>query len=115
VNTLQLLTHVPLLSIVMPSNALSFFGFLISVSNFSIVDLSGFQMDLFSFNEKEQKPHSVNFGRMGYESTNSILNMGNVFLTLVFATTMIVAVKIFESVFVCCKCLRNSIRYIGFE
>jgi len=106
---MQLLTHVPLFSIVLPSNALKFFMILVQVGNFSIIDVTEFERKLFSFREDDNS-HTLNFELMGYESRNSILNMGNTFLVFLFAVIMVPVVFFLSRVFLGCDCCRDSQR-----
>jgi len=102
VNTLQLLTHIPLFSINLPSNALNFFSLIIGISNFSIVDVESIEKRVLKMEEGDAA-HSPNFKEMGYESTNAILSMGFVFIALVGSVIMIGVVLILEKIGTCCK------------
>jgi len=66
VNTLQLIVHLPLFSVVHPSNILYFYTLLIGVASFSIIDVQEIQQRIFEFSEGDS--HTLNFKLLGYES-----------------------------------------------
>jgi len=114
VNTLQLLTHVPLFSVVLPSNALQFFMVLIEVQNFSFIPIDSVNDSILNFRE-EDAPHSVNFKLMGYESANSIKNMGFAFSLLLFSLAMVIVTPIMGMCQIkYCKDSRSCIRFSSF-
>jgi len=107
VNTLQLVTHVALFSIVLPSNLLTFYSILIEAANFELLPSESIINSILSFRE-EDPSHSVNFELMGYESSNAIKNLGSVFLVFCFSLGMIVVVGLIQLAYLGCSCFRNS-------
>jgi len=90
VNTLQLIVHLPLFSIMHPSNALIFYTLLIGVTNFSLVDVSGVQVKMLQPEDVEaDSSHTLNFELMGYESRNAVLNLESMFFYLLGGVAMI--------------------------
>ncbi len=73
VNTLQLITHLPLYNINMPGNAVTFFSAIIGVTNFDIIPAAEI-LNWFMEFDPDNKPYlgMINFELMGYETTNSI-------------------------------------------
>jgi len=86
-NTLQLIVHLPLFSVVHPSNALTFYLLLFEVANFSLLDTSDVQAKVLKIGEED--PHTFNFEILGYEQLNSIVNLGSMFLYLSLSAVMI--------------------------
>jgi len=81
INTLQLLTHLPLFHIQLPSNALFFFYLVIDISNFEFLPTKMLNDALLKFKQVKEA-FSVQFKMVGYESFNFIENLGLVFFIL---------------------------------
>jgi len=96
-NTLQLIVHLPLFSVVHPSNALYFYILLFGVANFTPIDVSETTSKAFDFTPSEEA-HTLNFRLLGYESKNAIENLGNNFLVLLFAIGMIMLIFALEMI-----------------
>jgi len=75
-----------------PSNALMFYGLLVGVANFQLIDVQQLQEDILNFSEEGDHSHTLNFELMGYESSNAILNLGMMFMFLFFSIAMIVVI-----------------------
>jgi len=54
INTIQLIVHVPLVSVAIPGNALSFFILLIDIANFNIFDVSGMVRAVMEFPDDDE-------------------------------------------------------------
>jgi len=78
-NTLQLILHLPLISIVHPSNALTFYIMLMGVANFDIIDLEKLQEWIFEEEVVKEDPLTLNFELLGYDGMNLVFNIGNIF------------------------------------
>ena len=91
VNTQQLISHLPLLQLSIPSNLYYFFQLVVGSLKFDYL----FSTDLLrnSFGLKEDYPaYSENFNFFGYDSSLAIQNMGfNTFILLVSPALVILA------------------------
>jgi hypothetical protein len=59
INTLQLITRIPLFSLPFPSNVQLFFSLLVDVTNFSFLDTEEFNRKVFKF--KNEQAFNENF------------------------------------------------------
>mmetsp|Transcript_20625 Transcript_20625/g.19616 ORF Transcript_20625/g.19616 Transcript_20625/m.19616 type:complete len:91 (+) Transcript_20625:2363-2635(+) len=65
INALQMIVHIPLFSLHMPSNALIFFNTLISVARFDIIPAEKINTFMFDFSNSENS-YNTNFENLGY-------------------------------------------------
>lgn len=75
INSLQLITILPLMNVDFPGNAQSMFSALNQVFSFNFIDFSSVQNRLFTFMEDD--PLNENFNEYGYSSSNAIILIGN--------------------------------------
>jgi hypothetical protein len=77
VNTIQILTHLPLLDITYPSSTLALYQIIIDVANFEITDSEALLNKAFNFQfDEDEGAFSDKFEMIGYEKKNMILNLG---------------------------------------
>ncbi len=77
INVLQLIVHIPLFSLSFPVNVFLIFSMIIDMSNFSFFKTDSVDSAFFSFTPTA--PVNENFEAIGYESRNSIKNLGMLF------------------------------------
>jgi len=96
INVMQLIVHMPLLNINFPTNAVTFYNFIIDVSSFDIIPTDWIRSKLFNFTETE---NDSQFSSMGYQSPNIVENLGSmlVYLLLIVLTIIFVfAIRYFK-------------------
>ena len=74
--SLQILAHMPLANIQLPSNALDLFEIMFIVVSFDFFPVS----DIIDFGFSPTDPWTENFASLGYESINFIEGMGSIIL-----------------------------------
>ena len=97
INVMQLIVHMPLLNLSFPANAVTFYNFIIDISNFDLIPTDWIKAKLFNFTKEE---NDSQFQSMGYKSPNIVDNMGSmlVYFSVIFLTIMIaVAMKYFKT------------------
>lgn len=85
VNTLQLVLHLPIMSVVFPGNVISFFEILIPVVMFDLLEKVELVQQFFpdSADDAEKLQGIINqMSDIGYDSYNPILNLGTIALFL---------------------------------
>jgi hypothetical protein len=83
INVMQIIVHMPLLSVQFPENAQFFLSLILEISSFEILPTSwinSIKSKLFTFSKEEPEEK---FYKMGYESESSIENLGSLFIYLV--------------------------------
>jgi hypothetical protein len=88
INALQIVILLPLINIYFPPNAQLIFDILTIIFNFEFYDLtpiftSLLFMDTFTYQDEIAGPLQPQFNNFGYEQLNSVLNLNNVFATLI--------------------------------
>ena len=82
INSLQFLIHLPLFNIVIPGNVNHFFKILVPVVQFDIIDSSWSTEKIFEFDEEDLEEKSQDISDqtkdLGYETHNSVLNLGSI-------------------------------------
>ncbi|CDW73828.1 UNKNOWN [Stylonychia lemnae] len=81
INSFQLITHLPLMTVNTPANVALFYNFILDVSNFQFFDVEDINSIIFDYNPDDVDDQAFNpyFDRMGYSSTNLIRNLGLIF------------------------------------
>jgi len=97
INTLHILTHAALFNLNFPANVFRFLKVVNDVASFELIPASNIQERVWNF--KGEEPQNKNFEVMGYETKNSILNMGSMYVLLLFSLLMALVVAIFRAVF----------------
>lgn len=81
INSLQILIHLPMLYIIIPANVSQFFGVVIPIVTFDILDPEYTTMLVLDFDEDRQEELNIKIldqmEDLGYDSHNSILNLGS--------------------------------------
>ena len=71
VNTLQLVIHMNMLSVMMPANVQFFFSFIVNIVNFKIIPTKDIINKIIGVKDQLKKPDvSPEFQQTGYESSN---------------------------------------------
>ena len=76
VNTLQLIIHLPLISVYFPQNCQLFFSFIVDIVNFSLIPTDKIMNKIFSFKNSTSEAMGNNFKSLGYKSANILKNLG---------------------------------------
>jgi hypothetical protein len=77
INNLQLILHVPLFTILLPPNVMSFFQALINVVSMDFFDFSPKLQAIFSLPaDSTYEAFNERFDLLGYSTTNTIYNLG---------------------------------------
>ena len=97
-NSFQLLTHMPLIQLTLPPNALSFYQLIIDISSFNIIPLDDINNYIFHFNDFEEEPFNDNFDLVGYPNTNLIQNLGPMFYLFFFICFQVIFGKALDLV-----------------
>jgi hypothetical protein len=80
INTLQLILYMPLLKVHMPKNVKLFYGILLPIANFELIPPEYSTELVLDISSSEDEPYSDVLEEMGYETHNSLLNMGSLFV-----------------------------------
>ncbi|TNV87465.1 hypothetical protein FGO68_gene5798 [Halteria grandinella] len=88
INALQIIILLPLVNLYFPPNAQLIFDILTHIFNFEFYDLTPsltqlLMMNSFEYQDEISGPLQPQFSNYGYEQLNSVLNLNNVFATLV--------------------------------
>jgi hypothetical protein len=93
VNTLQLIIHMNMLSVMVPANVQFFFGFIVNIVNFKIIPTKDIIQKLMGGKEKKEETQvTPEFKQSGYESTNIGQNLGIVLLAIIGLIGIILAI-----------------------
>ena len=79
---LQIISHMPLVSILMPANTLSFFGFINNIASLNLIPVDFASKSLLDFNDFADRPYNDYFEFMNYSSLNNVLNLGLLYYLL---------------------------------
>lgn len=96
VNTIQMMTHLSLLSLTFPSNCLSLYKIIINIANFEFLDSEGILNKMF-FNQFDEEEESFNtkFDLLGYGALNMIMNLGTGFIIFLLTMMLIFVLIVF--------------------
>lgn len=100
VNTLQLVIHMNMLTVLIPANVQFFFSFIVNIVNFKVVPTDTIINTIFSFKEEFSSNStakgevSPEFKSSGYTSTNLLRNLGLLFLAIMGVVLVIIIVKL---------------------
>jgi len=84
VNTLQLVIHMNMLSVMIPANAQFFLSFIVNIVNFKIIPTKDIINSLLGLKDKMKKSDvSPEFQQTGYESSNMAQNLGLLLLAVI--------------------------------
>ena len=97
---LQLITHIPLLSIDLALNELKFLVYLNRIVSFNLFSTK----PLIGYGFSETQPLNQNFARLDYKSSNFFENLGGLSLFTIALPVILLAVKILLSPTKLCKC-----------
>ena len=107
INGLQLVAHIPLFTVTLPSNASILFNEIAELVKFDYFEAVLQSMDL---DITETDPYNTRFERLGYETHNIVMNLSSIMivLTLIFLKLIIaLAVAVLG-----CRCRRNLLNRI---
>ncbi|CDW71196.1 UNKNOWN [Stylonychia lemnae] len=91
----QLITHLPMMSIQVPVNTLSFFGLINDMASLNLIPTDDFNDNLWTFNYFDDQPYNNAFDFMNYRSNNLIKNLG-LMLYMLFLNLIILFVSFSE-------------------
>lgn len=99
INTLQFILHIPLLSITLPPNMMTFFQTLFNVITFDFYDTSPKLQYVFSLkDESDYTAYNDRFDMLGYSTSNTLYNVGMpvffILFYLVLLTTYLIVIKL---------------------
>ena len=80
INALQIIVYTVLFNLKTPVNALEIEIMILQMVKFDIFRTESFIQIIFNFDLERQPPLNSRFVKAKYESSNFILNMGNMFL-----------------------------------
>ena len=80
INALQIIVYTVLFNLKTPVNALEIEIMILQMVKFDIFRTESFIQMIFNFDLERQPPLNSRFVKAKYESSNFILNMGNMFL-----------------------------------
>jgi hypothetical protein len=83
INSLQLILHLPIMNLKIPASALSFFQIVLPIVLFDILENVEYIENIFG----QQNKDSIVLDQMkqiGYENTNTILNLKTIFVLMIF-------------------------------
>eukprot|EP00347_Sterkiella_histriomuscorum_P021357 403334267 len=80
---LQLLTHLPLMNLIMPANLLCFYSLMNDIANFNLISTDSFANDFIKIDEESDYAINYSFAFMGYNSVNLITNLGMLFYLII--------------------------------
>ena len=84
VNTLQLVIHMNMLSVMIPANVQFFLSFVVNIVNFKIVPTKDIINSLLGLKDKMKKSDVYpEFQQTGYESSNMAQNLGLLLLAII--------------------------------
>ena len=90
VNTLQLVIHMNMLSVMIPANVQFFFGFIVNIVNFKIVPTKDIINKIIGVKDQLKKSDvSPEFQQTGYESSNLMQNLGLLILAFMGLVALI--------------------------
>jgi len=93
VNTLQLVIHMNMLSVMMPANVQFFFSFIVNIVNFKIIPTKDIINKIVGAKDKlKESDVSPEFQQTGYESTNLMQNLGLLLLAFIGLACLIALV-----------------------
>ena len=77
VKSLQIITHLNLMPVIIPANAMIFFSYICSVANFDPIDIQEPVEEFFDLKQTEGVELANNFVELGYESSYLLSNLGS--------------------------------------
>ena len=83
IKTMQIITHLSLMPVIIPANAMIFFSFIFSAVSFDPVDIQEPVEEYFNLKQTEGVELANNFVELGYESSYMLSNLGSLLLILV--------------------------------
>jgi len=86
VNSLQIVTHFPMLKIIFPSNVLSIFGFFIKIATFDLIPTQSTILRIFQIDEDEGA-FNEELERLEYTFLSVFANMSTTFIVWVLLVT----------------------------
>ncbi|TNV87834.1 hypothetical protein FGO68_gene14781 [Halteria grandinella] len=89
VNTLQLIIHMNMLSVIMPANVQLFFSLIVNIVQFKIVPTDKIISTLFGIKQEFKSKVSPEFQQTGYGTTNILKNLGLLLLAVIGVIALI--------------------------
>jgi hypothetical protein len=91
VNTLQIILHLPMMTLVFPGNVMAIFRIILPIAQFDVLQNFGV-LELIFWKSKqdalEYRDEIQNVSILGYDSFNLVLNIGSMFLGFIWWTTI---------------------------
>ena len=106
-NALQIIVHLPLLSLSFPQNAKQMSFIFMDLAEFDVLPHGWLNPAFFNFDNPE--PISEKFSEVGYDTSNFILNAGSVFWFIIMWVLLALAIKAIA------KCFRSKPKIMAFS
>ena len=81
--SLQIITHLNLMPMIVPANALIFFSYIFSVASFDPIDIQEPVEEFFDLKQTDGVELASNFVELGYESSYLLSNLGSLLPILI--------------------------------
>jgi hypothetical protein len=92
VNTMQLIIHMNMLSVLMPANVQLFFSLIVQIVNFKVIKTDTIISTLFGFKQEFKSKVSPEFQQTGYETSNLLKNLGLLLLAVIGVLCLVVLI-----------------------
>ena len=96
INTLQMILYLPMLEVNFPANVKFMYSILLSVASLDLIPSEYTTQLVFDFSVDLDKPYSNILEELGYETHNSILNLGSIFIYFVVFVVGIVFIYVIK-------------------
>ena len=96
INTLQMILYLPMLEVNFPANVKFMYSILLSVASLDLIPSEYTTQLVFDFSVDLDKPYSNILEELGYETHNSILNLGSIFTYFVVFVVGIVFIYVIK-------------------
>lgn len=94
INTLQMLLYMPLLQVIFPQNVFHLYSVIIPISSMDIVPIEYTTELIFDISNDLDYPYNNKLEQMGYETHNSLMNLGSLFFYLLANLILLFVVSI---------------------
>lgn len=92
IKSLQIITHLLLIPLIVPANAQIFFNYISAIVAFDPVDIQDWVDDYFELVQSDEAELASNFVQLGYESSYYLSNLGSLLLIYVVQVAVILLI-----------------------
>ena len=105
INCLQIISHFPLVNVLVPANCQLLFGIMVKIATFDVIPVDGIMEDITRWLGVEDDGYllSKNFHDFDYNTTNPIDNLEVIFFAFIFLMILPVVFKMIELLFSYCN------------